>query len=356
MLSGGASFATLIGRTRVFLPGGVAGCWTSADLHRRQRTRHVPHSAPFLAASSYSTCLSSARVRSALGDHSSVYFRQFDLGARIPFSTSSSNSSRGGLGGGGPEDHYATLGLSSTADAKEIKTAFYRLSKQYHPDLNPGDKKAEEKFKAVSAAYNVLGDAVKKRDYDREHAAFSRQSSQSASQPRWTDGARSSSSRSQQNADWSYMDAEQLKREQEVVWRTLREMEAKYGKKAKFRADDFGFGNFDKTARDRSGSSRSSSSSASHEQWQKEQAQRQKEQEEHARIFERYHHQSREYSGAGPRKFSWRNLNLMQFLALWFTVGFILDLFISVFFKPQVYSPYQGRDPYNPYSRGPPRD
>ena len=152
------------------------------------------------------------------------------------------------------------------------------------------------------------------------------------------------------------MDAEQLKREQEVVWRTLREMEAKYGKKAKFRADDFGFGNFDKTARDRSGSSRSSSSSASHEQWQKEQAQRQKEQEEHARIFERYHHQSREYSGAGPRKFSWRNLNLMQFLALWFAVGFILDLLISVFFKPQVYSPYQGRDPYNPYSRGPPRD
>merc|ERR1719309_1382288 len=133
-------------------------------------------------------------------------------------------------------------------------------------------------------------------------------------------------------------------------------MEAKYGKKAKFRADDFGFGNFDKTARDRSGSSQSSSS-ASHEQGQKEHARRQKEQEEHARIFERYHHQSREYSGAGPKKFSWRNLNLIQFLALWFTVGFILDLLISVFFKPSsLYSPYQGRDPYNPYGRGPPRD
>ena len=153
------------------------------------------------------------------------------------------------------------------------------------------------------------------------------------------------------------MDAEQLKREQEVVWRTLREMEAKYGNKARFRANDFGFGNFDKTARDRSGSSQSSSSSASHEQWQKEQAQRQKEQEEHARIFERYHHQSRDYSGAGPRpKFSWRNLNLVQFLALWFTMGFILDLLFSVFFKPQLHSPYQGRDPYNPYGRGPPRD
>lgn len=61
---------------------------------------------------------------------------------------------------------YTTLGVATTASAAEIKKAFRKLAKEYHPDAHPGDAKAEAKFKAVSSAWEVLGDADKRKLYD----------------------------------------------------------------------------------------------------------------------------------------------------------------------------------------------
>ena len=66
-----------------------------------------------------------------------------------------------------PEDLYTTLGVAKTAGQDEIRTAYRRLAKQYHPDLHPGDASAEEKFKAISAAHSILGDEDKRKRYDR---------------------------------------------------------------------------------------------------------------------------------------------------------------------------------------------
>jgi curved DNA-binding protein len=62
---------------------------------------------------------------------------------------------------------YETLGLSSDANSDEIKKAYRKLAKQYHPDRNPGDKEAEEKFKEINAAYEVLSSPEKKSQYDQ---------------------------------------------------------------------------------------------------------------------------------------------------------------------------------------------
>ena len=70
-------------------------------------------------------------------------------------------------------DYYEVLGVSKTADASEIKKAYRALGKKYHPDANPGDKEAEEKFKELSEAYAVLSDPEKRQKYDQfGHAAF----------------------------------------------------------------------------------------------------------------------------------------------------------------------------------------
>jgi DnaJ-class molecular chaperone len=63
-------------------------------------------------------------------------------------------------------DPYETLGISKTASAEEVQKAYRRLAKKLHPDLNPGDKSAEEKFKDVSAAYDLLGDNEKRARFD----------------------------------------------------------------------------------------------------------------------------------------------------------------------------------------------
>jgi DnaJ-class molecular chaperone len=63
-------------------------------------------------------------------------------------------------------DPYQELGVSRTATADEIRKAFRKLAKAHHPDTNPGDKKAEEKFKQVSAAFDIVGDAEKRKKFD----------------------------------------------------------------------------------------------------------------------------------------------------------------------------------------------
>ena len=64
-------------------------------------------------------------------------------------------------------DLYATLGVDKSAESTEIKKAYRRLAREYHPDANPGDSAAEERFKQVQAAYDVVGDDEKRAKYDR---------------------------------------------------------------------------------------------------------------------------------------------------------------------------------------------
>ncbi|MBD1996900.1 DnaJ domain-containing protein [Leptolyngbya sp. FACHB-541] len=65
------------------------------------------------------------------------------------------------------KDYYAILGVNKTASADEIKKAYRKLARQYHPDMNPGDKSAEARFKEVSEAYEVLSDSDKRQKYDQ---------------------------------------------------------------------------------------------------------------------------------------------------------------------------------------------
>ena len=70
-------------------------------------------------------------------------------------------------------DYYEVLGVGKNASDSELKSAYRKLAKQYHPDTNPGDKEAEARFKEASEAYAVLSDADKRRQYDQfGHAAF----------------------------------------------------------------------------------------------------------------------------------------------------------------------------------------
>src|SRR6478736_867194 len=63
-------------------------------------------------------------------------------------------------------DYYQVLGVPASATQDEIKKAYRKLAAKHHPDKNPGDKKADERFKEISEAHNVLGDATKRKQYD----------------------------------------------------------------------------------------------------------------------------------------------------------------------------------------------
>ena len=65
------------------------------------------------------------------------------------------------------QDYYELLGVSRTAAVKDIRAAYRKLARKYHPDLNPGDKSAEEKFKQIQEAYEVLSDTKKRQVYDQ---------------------------------------------------------------------------------------------------------------------------------------------------------------------------------------------
>jgi molecular chaperone DnaJ len=68
------------------------------------------------------------------------------------------------------KDYYAILGVSKTATAKEITSAYRKLARQFHPDANPDDRAAEDRFKEISAAYEVVGDEERRKEYDQARA------------------------------------------------------------------------------------------------------------------------------------------------------------------------------------------
>src|ERR1700691_5381266 len=65
------------------------------------------------------------------------------------------------------QDYYDLLGVARNAAVKDIRAAYRKLARKYHPDLNPGDKSAEEKFKQIQEAYEVLSDTKKRQIYDQ---------------------------------------------------------------------------------------------------------------------------------------------------------------------------------------------
>lgn len=87
------------------------------------------------------------------------------------------------------KDYYSVLGISKSASADEIKKAFRKLAVKYHPDRNPDNKPAEEKFKEISEAYEVLGDVDKRKKYDQYGRYWQQVGQSNSNQSPWNNGA-----------------------------------------------------------------------------------------------------------------------------------------------------------------------
>ena len=87
-------------------------------------------------------------------------------------------------------NYYQTLEIAQTATAEEIKKAYRRLSKKYHPDANPGNQQAQERFQEISEAYAVLSDEKKRKEYDVQLQNASRQQEQAKRQNAGGQGSR----------------------------------------------------------------------------------------------------------------------------------------------------------------------
>src|SRR5688572_12222129 len=106
------------------------------------------------------------------------------------------------------KDYYATLGVPKTATDAEIKRAFRKLARQHHPDLNPGDKTAEAKFKEINEANEVLGDPEKRRKYDELGANW--RAYEQAPPQGWADGAGGGSFRNEGGTRYRTMTPEEM--------------------------------------------------------------------------------------------------------------------------------------------------
>ncbi len=100
------------------------------------------------------------------------------------------------------DDLYQVLGVSKNANEEDIKKAYRNLAFKYHPDRNPGDKVAEEKFKSISAAYSVLGDTAKRSQYDR----YGNASESAASYGNWQNPNQNTQSWGTQNSSDDFWD------------------------------------------------------------------------------------------------------------------------------------------------------
>ena len=100
------------------------------------------------------------------------------------------------------KDYYKILGVARGASADEIKKAFRKLARKYHPDVNPGDKKAESKFKEINEAYEVLSDAEKRNKYDTLGPNWQEQFGPSMSNTRRSYASSSSNGRTQQQFEF----------------------------------------------------------------------------------------------------------------------------------------------------------
>ena len=85
-------------------------------------------------------------------------------------------------------DYYETLGVPKDASADDIKKAFRKLARKYHPDLNPGNKTSEQKFKEINLAYEVLSDPEKKSQYDQARSSGPRPPHPGEGSFRWSGG------------------------------------------------------------------------------------------------------------------------------------------------------------------------
>jgi curved DNA-binding protein len=102
-------------------------------------------------------------------------------------------------------DYYEILGVSKDASSEEIKKVYRRLARQYHPDLNPGNKAAEEKFKTIGEAYEILSDATKRSQYDQFSRYWKQKGFAGNKQPpkpkTWVDNRPNGRSTSNQDVD-----------------------------------------------------------------------------------------------------------------------------------------------------------